>query len=203
MHNHALLIIPANIYEHGPEAIMNYIFEQLKPYYLNLIVDPYIEIIKVDLQKEYEKYKLDYNIELTMEDYCQNRCYELDVYGNAISTYNRKGFYDYYVISRWTDKPDGPQFNFEEKLCNELEAEIIINKTNPINIHKILAKYYTLSSDIINIRNSSTKISDLLEAYMIDKDMYEILLHDITEDNYQTFLENHINNYVIYIDYHS
>ncbi len=204
MHQHCLLIIPANIYENGPEAIMNYIYEKLKPYNSSDPIPPYIEKTKENLQKAYEKYKSDCNLECTLEEYCRTFDYQLDEYGNLISTYNHEGFYDYYIIhNRWYDKPNEQPFDFERKLYDELQAELLINKNNHVNIRKIVAKYYALSLDIVNIQNNSVSVRKLLEEHMVNNNTHEIILSDVEKYNYQTVLENHINDYVIQIDFHS
>ena len=66
-----------------------------------------------------------------------------------------------------------------------------------------MAKYYVLSLDIVNIQNNSVSVRKLLEEHMVNNNTHEIILSDTEKYNYQTVLENHINDYVIQIDFHS
>lgn len=163
MHHTAYIIIPRNIY--FTKNVYNYIEQLMAPYDCELVIEPYIEYTKEELNANFLEYKGDVD---TIEKYCKMWNYRLDQEGNVISTYNKKGFYDYYLIGGRRASIYG---------CR-------LTKDSNLMMNTRTVKY-------------------LKEKYKVGQYLPEILFYEIDEDNYDDFFNDHIDDYVILIDYHN
>lgn len=176
MHYRALIIIPKKIYEKGDKAITRYIEDKMAPYDENLEVDPYIIYTKAELQNLFEDFKKNperekYNY--SIETFCSEwHGYELDEHGNAISTHNPEGFWDWYVVGgRWDGELTGN--------CDETNSI----KNNSTSVYALSQKYV-----------------DTKEEYEII--LCDVLNIPDNKTQYKRTLDRYIDDYVVAIDYH-
>ena len=211
-HFTCLVIVP----ECERDCYRGYVDSALEPYSEYVEVEPYIDINKDDLKKEYIRYikkkkkkkePLEY-WEKTLNSWVK-KWYpeqELDGEGNLLSTFNKGSFYDWYEIGgRWdgylTGKKGGnivkvneliKKFKQEEKHLNNPVARIIKKidgqdeEENKYLIKQLIADDEHYSCEMVGWFGFSEDVGDL-EEYK--KDYLEIL-------------ENHKEDYAVLCDCH-
>lgn len=201
-----LIIIPKFIFDLGPKVIKAYIEKQMEPFSEQLEVEPYIQYTKDQIQEQFEEFKktnehffATYN---TLEKFIKEyHAYFLDEYGNAISTYNPKSLYDWYVIGgRWDGRltnniqSSDRGFNWDDKHHTV--------ENNSISVEELINKYTQNPDDVYNI------IIDNEGKLHKQRDYGWFALYDETmtkeewKKEYIQVLENSQNDFVVALDCH-
>lgn len=178
MHFCGLIIVPKDIYLTGD--IYNYI---------DMIMAPHAQIINKEpicscemITKQYIEYQRSdkYNPKYdSLESYCSKQTgHSLNECDNGQRLYNSEHLFDYYCVGGKWNAVLTNHSHTDEQLRNLTPKERAI-KQNSLTIRKLLKRY----------QNNDTK--------------YRILFHEEQGTlDYEQILNEHIDDYVVLIDYH-
>lgn len=184
-----LIIIPKDIYLKGIKAVKIYIADKMYQYSENLEVEPYIKILSEDLKLKFENYEKKDSYE-SIEEFAKDYYgYDLDEYGNALSTYNNNALYDWYEIGgRWNG------------LFNNCESDDLL-KDNSIFVEDLLNDFY-------QTKKTYSTIVDCNGIVHKNKEMGWWGTYDELESEnewlpkYQEILEKYKDDYIVNLDCH-
>ena len=196
MHFLVLIVIPCATFLQGKQSILRYIEEKMAPYNENLQVPPYVETPKDKLQQEYEEFKAskqDIDVLKTFELFCDRQGYLLDENGNAISTVNENGLWDWFDIGgrfegifTGTHSDDGFKFVFSHTIRNNSIS--VRTLTNLLNQEEEINLFHPT---IIDTNGVVTMFEEGKEESELQSE-YKALFNSFND-----------NDYVVNVDCHS
>jgi hypothetical protein len=211
-HFRVLIIIPKHVYILGAKAIHEYMDYIMDKYQEEYQVEPYIAITNEELVNDHTAYCCKYNLDaFSFGDYVkQHHGYDLDKFGNAVSTLNNNSLYDWYTIGGRFAKSDENSDDKNEKNGEEDDKDKIKIKNNTI----VISDLYQNKPEIIEL-DTNEYYEYVFEA-VVDKmglvqkkgnygwfgTVNYTQSHEEWMNKYNDILRNSINDYGIILDCH-